>query len=176
MPVWRDCDAFYRQRMLNVCPAYLICETCPRKETDPIFCFCPHAHFNYVNYIQVFLPYKLIHPQGLCVLLWCCDVTETTAVSCLKSITDRPPCDPLHDQVLTGLQVFDDVFAQRGFGLDEALNDFVEVEGGELEHIQDPREADVCFHWFATEVEAPSLKTALWKVQKYSCITCTHDS
>lgn len=82
-------------------------------------------------------------------------------MSCLKWVTDRPPCDPLHDEVLTGLQVFYDVFAQRGFGLDEALNDFVEVEGGELEHIQDPGEADICFHWFATEAEAPSLKTAL---------------
>lgn len=79
----------------------------------------------------------------------------------MKGATDRPPCDPLHDQVLAGLQVFDDVFAQRGFGLDEALNDFVEVEGGELEHIQDPGEADARFHWFAAEVEAPSPKTAL---------------
>lgn len=57
--------------------------------------------------------------------------------------TDRPPGDPLHDEVLAGLQVLDDVFAQRGVGLDEALDDFVEVEGGQVHHVQDPGEANV---------------------------------
>lgn len=92
-----------------------------------------------------------------------------------KNKTDRPPRDTLHDEVLTGLQVFDGVFAQRGVGLDEALDDFVEVEGGELDHIQYPGEADVGFHCVPAEVVAPSLKTALWYWQEYSCVTCKHD-
>lgn len=57
--------------------------------------------------------------------------------------TDRPPSDPLHDEVLAGLQVFDGVFAQRWLSLDEALNHFVEVKSGEVEDVQNPGEARV---------------------------------
>lgn len=66
-------------------------------------------------------------------------------VTLLKAKTDRPPCDPLHDEVFAALQVLDDVFAQSGLGFDEALRDFVEVKGGEVEHVQYPGEAQVCF-------------------------------
>lgn len=41
--------------------------------------------------------------------------------------------------------MFDDIFAQSGVGLDEALDDFVEVKGGEVDHIQYPGEAHVRF-------------------------------
>lgn len=81
----------------------------------------------------------------------------------MRNKTDRPPCNPLHDEVLAGLQVFDDIFAQSGVSLDEALDDFVEVKGGELDHIQYPGETHVCFSYVttATMVVSSSLKTAL---------------
>jgi len=78
----------------------------------------------------------------------------------MRDQTDRPPCDSLHDEVLAGLQVFDDIFAQSGLGLDETLDDFVEVEGGEVDHIQYPGETQVGFKWVIMVVSA-SLKTAL---------------
>lgn len=72
--------------------------------------------------------------------------------------TDRPPCDPLHDEVLAGLQMFDDVFAQRRFSLDEALDHFVEVKGGEVEDVQNPGEAQVR----SSLVTSSVLETTLW--------------
>lgn len=76
--------------------------------------------------------------------------------------TDRPPRDPLHDEVLTGLQVFHDVFAQSGVSLDETLDDFVEVKGSKVDHIQDPGEAHVPFAGVtAALVVSSRLKTAL---------------
>lgn len=86
----------------------------------------------------------------------------------IKAQTDRPPCDPLHDEVLAGLQVFHDFFVQGGVGLDEALDDFVKVEGGEVHHIKNPREAHVCISCITTTssgssrvVVSSGLKTAL---------------
>lgn len=76
--------------------------------------------------------------------------------------TDRPPCNPLHDEVLASLQVFDNIFAQSGVGLDEALDYFVEVKGGEVDHVQYPRETHICFGCVTTTmVVSSSLKTAL---------------
>lgn len=76
--------------------------------------------------------------------------------------TDRPPCDPLHDEVLTGLQVFHNIFAQSGVSLDETLYDFIEVKGSEVDHIQYPGEAHVSFDAVtAALVVSSSLKTAL---------------
>lgn len=60
-----------------------------------------------------------------------------------RNKTDRPPCNPLHDEVLAGLQVLDDIFAQSWVSLDEALDDFVEVEGSQVDHIQYPGETHV---------------------------------
>lgn len=74
--------------------------------------------------------------------------------------TDRPPRDPLHDEVLAGLQMFDDVFAQRGLGLDEALDDFVEVKGGQSEDVQDPGETHVGLGGFAASVVVASAPEA----------------
>ena len=51
--------------------------------------------------------------------------------------------------------MFDDVFAQGGFSLDEALNYFVEVEGSEVEHIQYPGETHVRFSLVTSSVVAP---------------------
>ncbi len=80
----------------------------------------------------------------------------------VKNKTNRPPCNPLHDEVLTSLQVFDDIFAQSRVGLDEALNDFVEVKGSEVDHIQYPGEANVCLSCIITTMGvSSSLKTAL---------------
>lgn len=80
----------------------------------------------------------------------------------IKDKTDRPPCNPLHDEVLAGLQMFDDIFAQSGVGLDEALNYFVEVKGSEVDHIQYPRETHVCFSWVTTTIGvSSSLESAL---------------
>ena len=45
--------------------------------------------------------------------------------------------------MLADLQVLHDVFAQAGLRLDETLDHPVEVEGGQLEHVQDPGEAKV---------------------------------
>lgn len=99
------------------------------------------------------------------VLLGGRDPIETTVVTVvvIKDQTDRPPCNPLHDEVLAGLQVFDDIFAQSGVSLDEALDDFVEVKGSKFDHIQYPGETDVCFDCVtaAAMVVASSLKTAL---------------
>lgn len=80
-----------------------------------------------------------------------------------KDETYRPPCDPLHDEVLTGLQVFDDVLAQSQIGLNEALDDFVEVECGEDEHVKDPGETQASFSHFTapTVVVSSRLKPAL---------------
>ena len=82
----------------------------------------------------------------------------------MRDQTDRPPRNPLHDEVLTGLQVFDDIFAQSGVCLDEALDDFVKVKGREVDHIQYPGETHVCFscvYTAAAMVVPSSPKTAL---------------
>lgn len=96
------------------------------------------------------------------VLLWGCDLIKITVVV-IKDQTDRPPCNPLHDEVLASLQVFDGIFAQSGVSLDEALDDFVEVKGSKFDHIQYPGETDVCFDCVTTAamVVASSPKTAL---------------
>lgn len=90
----------------------------------------------------------------------------TAAAIVMRDTTDRPPCNPLHDEVLTHLQMFDDVFAQSGISLDEALDDFVEVERRELEHIQYPGETHICLSWLTNTTSAyvvvsSSLETAL---------------
>lgn len=51
------------------------------------------------------------------------------AVGGMRGKTHRPPCDALHDEVFAALQVFDNLFAQGGLGLDEALDDFIEIKG-----------------------------------------------
>lgn len=86
----------------------------------------------------------------------------------IKTQTDRPPCDPLHDEVLAGLQVFHNIFVQSGVGLNEALDDFVKVKGGEVHHIKNPREAHVCISCVTASTSGSSsmvvssgLKTAL---------------
>ena len=81
----------------------------------------------------------------------------------MRDQAHRPPCNPLHDEVLAGLQMFDDIFAQSGLCLDETLDDFVEVERREVDHIQDPGETHVCFNGVtrAPMVVSSSLKTAL---------------
>lgn len=71
--------------------------------------------------------------------------------------TDRPPCNPFHDEVLAGLQVFDDVFVHSVVSLDEALDDFVEVKSSEFEHIQYPGETQVCL----SRVNTSALVSAL---------------
>lgn len=81
---------------------------------------------------------------------------------CGRENTDRLPGNPLHDEVLAGLQVFDDVIAQRGFGLDEALDHFVEVEGGQAEDVQYPGETHVRSAMVASSVAVTSIfKAAL---------------
>lgn len=59
--------------------------------------------------------------------------------------------------------MFHDILAQSGVGLDEALDDFVEVKGGKVDHIQDPGEAHVPFDAVAAAalVVSSSLKAAL---------------
>lgn len=79
----------------------------------------------------------------------------------MRDKTDRPPCDPLHDEVLAGLQMFDDIFAQSRLGLDEALDDFVEVKGGEADHIQYPGETHVCFNWVTTTTSSSTTNTSM---------------
>lgn len=55
------------------------------------------------------------------------------------------------------------IFAQCGVGLDEALDDFVEVKGGKVEHIQYPGETNICLSLVTTSVVvSSSLKTAFW--------------
>lgn len=54
------------------------------------------------------------------------------------------------------------VFAQSGVGLDETLDDFVEVKGSKVDHIQDPGEAHVPFCGVAAALVVSSgLKAAL---------------
>ena len=73
--------------------------------------------------------------------------------------------------------MFDNIFAQRGVGLDEALDDFVEVKGGEVEHIQYPGETNVCRSWVTTAmVVSSSLKTALWAWGANDINTTRHKS
>lgn len=82
----------------------------------------------------------------------------------MKDRTDPPPCNPLHDEVLTCLQMFYDIFAHCGVSLDEALDDFIEVKGSEVEHIQYPGEAHICLSWVTPSNflnVSSSLKTAL---------------
>lgn len=101
----------------------------------------------------------------------------TVAVMCDK--TDRPPCNPLHDEVLTRLQMFDDIFAQSGVSLDEALDDFVKIEGGEAEHIQYPGEAHISLSCVTTTTSmavSSSLKTALYGSGANDIITTCHTS
>lgn len=59
--------------------------------------------------------------------------------------------------------MFDDIFAQSGLGLDETLDDFVEVKGGQVDHIQYPGEAQVVFNWVTgtSMVESSGHKAAL---------------
>lgn len=108
---------------------------------------------------------KSLRLNAVRVLLWGCDLIKTAVVTVVvtKDQTDRPPCNPLHDEVFAGLQVFDDIFAQSGVSLDEALDDFVEVKGSKFDHIQYPGKTDVCFDCVtaAAVVVASSLKTAL---------------
>lgn len=58
--------------------------------------------------------------------------------------------------------MFNDVFAQRGLGLDEALDHFEEVEGVQAEDVQDPGETHVCSGVVASSVAVTSIfKAAL---------------
>lgn len=80
----------------------------------------------------------------------------------MRNETDRLPCNPLHDEVLTGFQMFDDVFVQSGLSLYKALDDFIEVKGSQVEHVQYPGEAHVCFCCFTASMVVSSVfETAL---------------
>lgn len=58
--------------------------------------------------------------------------------------------------------MFHNIFAQSGVSLDETLNDFIEVKGSKLDHIQYPGEAHVSFGGVtAALVVSSGLKTAL---------------
>lgn len=58
--------------------------------------------------------------------------------------------------------MFHNIFAQSGVRFDETLDDFVEVKGSEVNHMQYPGEAHVSFGGVtAALVVTASLKTAL---------------
>lgn len=58
--------------------------------------------------------------------------------------------------------MFYNIFAQSGVSLDETLDDFIEVKGSKVDHIQYPGEAHVSFGGVTTAlVVCSSLKTAL---------------
>lgn len=90
-----------------------------------------------------------------------------TSVTLERDSTDLPPSNPLHDEVLTGLQMFDDVFAQRGLGLDETLDHLEEVKGGQVEHVQYPGETHVCSGVVTSSAAVPSI----FKAALYLCRT-----
>lgn len=60
--------------------------------------------------------------------------------------THCSPCEILHDDVFAMLQVLHHVVFESGLGFNEALDHLVEVESVQLEHTQDPGEAQIRFY------------------------------